>query len=1062
MASDILGTSLSGLRVSQNALRTTGHNIANADTAGFSRQRIESHTLGGTYNGNYTVGNGAYTATVERIANEFITGQVRSDTSLYNELSAFNDNALQVNTILSNEITGLTNGLESFFAATQNATDDPTSSASRQLMINESGNIVDRFNILHERFQSVNDGVNESLSVAVSTINNLSENIALLNIRISEAGGADENSSPNDLLDQRDEALRELSELVSINASYQGNGQVNVSIGDGQTLVLGSESRRLSVVQDEFDPNKSDIIYTNPNENSIQPITDSLSGGEIGGLIKFQSTMLDQAVNEMGRIALVMADNFNQQQQKGIDLNGQFGNNLFTDINAPDVASDRVLPSGNNTSSGQVMALNIIDTQQVTTSDYVLSVNESRNLYQVTRLDDGVVVSDGVMPVERPASIAFDGLEFTIASGDIHLGDKFLFKPTALAARDINSELTNPEDLALGSPVLTGSTSGNLGNAVISPGDVLGLVDSSAQPLPLFANQGEMSPPFLVRFTSDTTYDILDNSNPGKPVQLDPPLRNLTYVPGVTNNLFPEDINQQTITTKGTVIGIPLGKTAASQASLQPASPPAAIPNFATTDFSGATNQFSFDIVVSGTPGAINDGTFSVTIDSPGVIDNTTLLAEINNNLAGSNVQAYITDGGTVGFSYADTGYADISVQNYNADPDGGGNNAPAGQANTLLGFDVEGSSFTTISNADGTSGRGIVSNGYPSEGLTFLRTHPQTGAVSSQNIFTRPGASAKETASLLNDIDGVSANARNAIEISDLNVSGNEPLQIQLNGENLLEYTIDSSGNSVLSANVPDPTLNNGEDFNDYLAQQINANTRLAAAGIHASSNFNATNNDFVLQINSTQGDDFTVNLTAAAGESLFVGDGTNPSVALSGNGNSVGSEIVVGGNIDISLDDGLSLSTLPPDSLLFGDSTASDFATSSYWGIQANITGTPEAGDSFTINFNTDAALDNRNGLAMVGLQQADTLDNGGLSYSDAYNRLIEEVGIKTNSSKINTEAAQKVLEQSTELRNSISGVNLDEEAANLIKFEQFYAANTQVINVARELFNRLLDSL
>ena len=143
-----------------------------------------------------------------------------------------------------------------------------------------------------------------------------------------------------------------------------------------------------------------------------------------------------------------------------------------------------------------------------------------------------------------------------------------------------------------------------------------------------------------------------------------------------------------------------------------------------------------------------------------------------------------------------------------------------------------------------------------------------------------------------------------------------------------------------------------------------------------------------------------------------------------------------------------------------LFGDSSDANFAQSTYFGIQASIRGEPKQGDTFTLNFNSDAASDNRNALNFVELESTSTIGNGVLSYSDSYASLVESIGIETASSTINRNAAEQVLEQSEELRNSVSAVNLDEEASDLIRFEQLYSANAQVINVARDLFDRLIS--
>ncbi|ODS23810.1 flagellar hook-associated protein FlgK [Candidatus Endobugula sertula] len=1047
MGSDILGVSISGLRVSQNALRTISHNISNADTEGYSRQSTEINTAGGTSSGIGYLGNGAFTTKIERVVNDFIIAQTRQDTTLFNELDAYNNNILQFNELLSNQSSGLTEGLQSFFSVVQNVTDEPTSVASRQLFISESGNLADRFNTLYSRLDNINDGVNENLRVAINKVNNLVDNIAQLNRALADSSGASSDNPANDLLDQRDEALKQLSELVAVQVTAQDDNQVNVMIGHGLPLVLGFQTTPIRLGQNEFDPLRPEILMADAGISD--PITSVFSSGEIGGLLHFKQTVIDPGFNDLGRIGLLVADNFNQLQQQGITLNNTFGNNIFVDINNAEISANRISPSAGNADANPGVSLSITDASQLTTSDYLLSIDTTSNVYRVTRLVDNIDVSSSIMPTNFPTSITFDGLSFDITSGHFASGDKFLIQPSRFGARDFSVQSLTPQDVALGSPILTDTSLGNLGNASISAGEVQSLVNSYGQMLPLFSQTGELSPPLIVKFTTSTTYDILDNSDIANPTQLVPPIRNQVYVPGIENNLFSRDIGETTVVSDGTVVGLPAGV----KADLQPTT---TAPTFAVTDFSGTANQFSFDVVVANTVGAANDGTFVVTINSAAVTNNTTLLSDINDDLAASRVRAYITDTGSLGFLSLDDGAGDITLQNYNADPDGGLDNAPAGQANALLGLMIESTTYTTVAGADGISGTGTTANDYPAETFTFTHTYLATGATTTQNVVSIASASARSTASLFDNIDGVSSTAFNYMELRDFSLSFTTPLQITLNGQDLVEYE-----GAALDSVVPSPNLNNGEDFNDYLVNRINNDSTLSNLGIYAVSAFDVVNNEFYIQVHSTQGDDLSVQLEATAGEIIEVNDGSNADIKLIGVGAGTTTDTVVGGKIDISLANNIVLTTTPTISGLFGDSSATTFARSSYLGLQANISGNPQQGDSFTIDFNTDAALDNRNGLAMVALQQQRTIENSGFSYNDAYNQLIETVGIKANTSQNSTDAAKHVLDQTIDLRNSVSGVNLDEEAADLIRFEQLYAANSQVIKVVREIFDRLLNS-
>lgn len=1059
MGSDILGVSITGLKVSQNALRTAGHNIANADTEGYSRQRTEVNALAPSFTGAGYVGNGAYTASIERIVNGFVDERVIQDTSYFNQLNTFNNKSLELNNILANENTSLTNGFNSFFAAAQNATDDPTSIPARQLMLSETDSLVSQFTTLHSRISDVEQGVENDIKNSVNQINQLAGNISLLNRRILDASG---NSSavPNDLLDQRQQVINELSKLVDVKTFEQSDGQMNLIIGGSQTLVLGAESRQIAVGPNQFDATQSEIYFINDGVRSDTPITDKLNGGQIKGLIDFRNGTLPSAYNELGRLSLVIADQFNQLQVTGIDLDNQFGQNLFADINRDNQINARVFSNQNNQGGeNQQLTLRIDDTTELTASNYELAVDPTRRVYTITRLSDGQELIKDALPEKRPSEISFDGLTLSIVGGELSPGDRFLIKPTENASAHIDRILESPRGLALGTPVMTTTGNDNIGSGVVDSGEVLSLVDQNGDVLPLLAQSGQLSPPLVVRFNSSTSYDILDNSDPTNPVSLSPPMNNLSYIPGSQNALFPDDLGGTRIVSNGVAIGLPLGRESVNQASLQAGT---SAPDYTVTDFSTAANQFSFDVVVSNTTLGASDSTTTVTINNPSITDNASLLAAINQDLSGRGVTAYIDDAGQLAFSLDNAGFGDITVNNYDGDPDGA-TTAPAGQANALLGFTIETGSQTTVANAQGLSGRGISGNGYPAEAISISTINPSTGSITKQNVFTQANASANETAGLLDNINGVSASARTQVNISEINAGFSAPLQLSLNGQALIPYTADSvTGNPVLDATVPSPTINGGEDLNNYLAERINTNPALSALNISAKSVFDATTGDYTLQVTAAQGHDVSVDFTGAAGDSVQVGDTTNPGVTLTGSGNSVASSITVGGELQIDLSDNLSLTTLPPNSLLLGDSQAANFAQSSYLGVQMTMSGTPSEGDTFTLDFNTNAVLDNRNGLAMSALRLEGIVGPENASFSNAYNVLIEQIAIEASASKINTEAAEQVLEQTTALRNSISGVNLDEEAANLIKFEQLYAANARVITVARDLFDQLLNSV
>ena len=1055
MTSSLLGISITGLRVSQSALSTTGNNIANAGVDGYSRQRVQAATNPSTLQGAGFVGNGVNVESIDRIADEFVSSQLRIDTSLFNDLDIYHSNIEQLDSLLADVSTGLSAALESFFDSVQNGADDPTSIPSRQLILSEAENLSDRFNTLHSRFETINDGVDTSLRSSAAQINALSQNIAELNQKISEAIGQGNGAAPNDLLDQRDQALKELSEQVGIQTFSQGFGQINVVIAGGQNLVVGNESRELILQTSNQDPSKLDVVFQGGTDDI--DLTNLITGGQLGGLLRFQNSILDTTYNELGRIAIVMADTFNELHQEGLTLNNEFGGDFFYDVNNLEVARNRVISnSGNAQPQDRVLSLNIADSSQLSVSDYQISV-DAGGLFRIERLDDEVEVATGLLTGAYPQSVSFDGLELVFEDGSFQAGDTFQVQPTRSGARDFSSVLVNATDIAFASPIVTDASLGNTGTGQISSGEILSLVDQNGETLPLFATPGEFSPPLSIVFTSDNTYDVMDVSDPSNPVHLDPPLRNQLYVVGADEPIFTSDPGERVVTTQGQLVGLPSGATAVTTASLNNLSV-ATVPSFAVTDFSAPADQFSFDVTVSNTLGGGNDGTVTININNPAIIDENSLLSVINSQLTGTDVTAYLNDG-ALAFRLDTIGYGDLVIDGYTG--------GVAGQADALLGFAIEstavpGTEFTTVDNVNGVSGNGSLSNGYPAEVISFTRASTVAGESDTvENVFTDLHASARETASLLSNQAGVSANAFNFIELSNPQLTRSLPLQINLNGEDLLDYEVDNlTGQLVLTADTPDPQLD-PHAFNVHLAEQINSVDTFSSSGIYAVASTDEVTGLPELHIFASQGDDLHIALTANENERLDISDGINENIALVGAGENVTSEVIVGGRIDVTLADGVSLSTFPPNSLLFGDTNAADFAKSSYLGIQASIIGVPKTGDTFSLNFNNNATSDNRNALAMSDLQIDRVMNGGTSSFSDSYSSLVEAIGIDTNATSINRDASEQVLEQTIEMRDSISGVNLDEEASNLLKFEQMYSANAQVISVARDLFDRLINS-
>jgi flagellar hook-associated protein 1 FlgK len=443
MAGDLLGISISGLLVSQRGLAVTGHNVSNANTAGYSRQRVDQVTRPPTPSGDGYIGNGATVNTVERVLDQFINGQLTSASASNSQLQEFYRLASQVDSLLADPQAGLTPNLQNFFNAVNDLADDPSSATARQVLLSEAQAVADRFHHLDSRLNALRDGVNVTITNTVSEINELAAGIARLNRDIVVSQGIGPGQPANDLLDRRDELIRQLSERVAVTTVAQDDGMVNVFIGSGQTLVAGTSAIPLSVVNNPYDASRKEVAMVAGATTTI--VSDLLTGGTLGGAMQFRRDLLDPAQNALGRTALGLSTTFNAQHRLGQNLGNALGGDFFRPLDlASPTGSPRVL-----TSSAATVTASVTDVSALTTSDYRLDYNGAT--YSLLRLSDNAVVYSGAA---FPPAAAVDGVTYTLA-GAPAAGDSFLIQPTRAAANDFALALSDPSRIAAAAPVRT-------------------------------------------------------------------------------------------------------------------------------------------------------------------------------------------------------------------------------------------------------------------------------------------------------------------------------------------------------------------------------------------------------------------------------------------------------------------------------------------------------------------------------------------------------------------------------------------------------------------------------
>lgn len=457
MGSDIFGSSVSALNTAQLGLATTEHNIANANTPGFNRQAIVAKARPAQLTGAGFVGQGADVVTVKRIYDQFLSNQVTQQQGQAAQLNSYYAQMQQINNMLADPNAGLSPALQGFFSAVNDVASSPESMAARQTMLSNAQSLSSRFQSLNQQMVDLNNGINGELDTSVTNINGYAKQIAALNQSIVMAQAASGGLPPNDMLDQRDQLITQLNQEVKVSVVKQGDGSLNVSIGNGQQLVVGATAYSLQIVQSLSDPSRLEVAAGTAN-NTIRLQQSGIQGGNLGGLLTFRSQSLDSAQNTLGLVAMGVAGTFNQQHQLGQDLNGALGGNFF--VQPIPVVNNSGLNTGTT-----VIDASVASYSALTGSDYSLRF-DGGTAYTLTRLSDNTTTSLATLPQ------TVDGVTISVASGAPSVGDRFTIRPTVNGALSIAVAITDPAKIAAAAPMRTNAAITNTGTGKISLGTV--------------------------------------------------------------------------------------------------------------------------------------------------------------------------------------------------------------------------------------------------------------------------------------------------------------------------------------------------------------------------------------------------------------------------------------------------------------------------------------------------------------------------------------------------------------------------------------------------------------
>ncbi len=490
-ASALMSLGMRAMTANYAALQATGHNISNANTEGYSRQSVVLETNGGQFTGAGFFGKGVNVATVQREHSDFLTREASTTKSIAAADEARSSQLQQLEKVFPLGESGLGYAATQMFNALVDVANKPSDTSSRQVVLARAGEFASRLKTAGEQLDTLQQGVTEELKGSISQVNMLAQRVADLNQKIAAVKGSGQ--LPNDLLDQRDQAVSEISKFLQVTTMAAGDGSMSVFIGGGQKLVLGNQTTKLVAVADTYDPSRLQLGVNDSGSLREMP-QELVTGGSIAGLLRFQNDDLVSARNQLGQLAAAVAGSVNNQQALGLDGSQPpaTGAPLLT------VGAPQVLPASGNT-GGSTVSISVANPMELQASDYELLRDPAlpAGSYTLTRLSDGTsqTVTSGAV---------VDGMRITIGAPAPAANDRFLLQPVSAAARNAALALENTRGIAAASPVAATFDVDNIGTASVG---ALSATAVNAAAAPLTAT---------ITFTNDSgayNWELRDASN---------------------------------------------------------------------------------------------------------------------------------------------------------------------------------------------------------------------------------------------------------------------------------------------------------------------------------------------------------------------------------------------------------------------------------------------------------------------------------------------------------------------------------------------------------------------
>ncbi|MEW6994594.1 flagellar hook-associated protein FlgK [Colwelliaceae bacterium MEBiC 14330] len=462
MTVSLYQTGVSGLLAAQQHLATTGHNISNVNTEGYTRQRAEQNAAVGQVSGPNFIGSGTYIQDITRVYNQFSYKEQLNNQSNLGGADALNGRLTQLDQVMSTSGNALASSIEQLYQGLNGVADNPDDTGLRSIVINQAKTLSNDFNTLNDNIEQMAKSVNGEIEQVTRNISEISLEIAKINDTILQSQGLNQGGQANDLLDKRDQLVSQLSEYTRVNTIVDDNGVMSVMIGQGNTLVAGITPLTLEVAAGDPDPVQSSLRLVGPN--SSVALNGAKLGGALGAGFEFRDQHLAQTQHEIDRLAMAISSTLNNSQASGLDLNGQQGINMFTDINSLALQAGRVASPSTNAGNLQAQIF-ITDTALVPTDQF--EVRLSAGELVMTNLTDGSITNLGPANGAGTVHSTPFGFDFVESTGAASPDDSFIITPGKNSAALIDVTLNNTNAIAASSAVGVSASTNNVSDGAV-------------------------------------------------------------------------------------------------------------------------------------------------------------------------------------------------------------------------------------------------------------------------------------------------------------------------------------------------------------------------------------------------------------------------------------------------------------------------------------------------------------------------------------------------------------------------------------------------------------------